>query len=52
MCGWADNGEPRCIAFGGLRVDDAVEKALIGVVGRGAVAASMAAAEQATQRRG
>ena len=51
MRSWADNGEPRCIAFGGLRVDDAVEKALIGVVGPGAVAASMAAAEQATQRR-
>jgi DNA invertase Pin-like site-specific DNA recombinase len=24
--GWADNGEPRCIAFGGLRVDDAIEE--------------------------
>ena len=22
-----DNGEPRCIAFGGLRVDDAIEGA-------------------------
>jgi len=51
MRGWADNGEPRCIAFGGLRVDDAIEKALLGIVGPGAVAASMAAAEQATQRR-
>jgi DNA invertase Pin-like site-specific DNA recombinase len=49
--GWADNGEPRCIAFGGLRVDDAIEEALLGVVGPGAVAASMAAAEQATMRR-
>jgi len=49
--GWADNGEPRCIAFGGLRVDDAIEEALLGVVGPGAVAASMAAAEQATLRR-
>jgi hypothetical protein len=46
-----DNGEPRCIAFGGLRVDDAIEDALLGVVGPGAVAASLAAAEQATQRR-
>ncbi len=49
--GWADNGEPRCIAFGGLRVDDAIEEALLGVVGPAAVAASMAAAEQATRRR-
>ena len=22
--GWLDNGEPRCIAFGGIRVDDVV----------------------------
>jgi DNA invertase Pin-like site-specific DNA recombinase len=49
--GWVDNGEPRCIAFGGLRVDDAVEEALLGVVRPGAVAASVAAAEQATERR-
>jgi DNA invertase Pin-like site-specific DNA recombinase len=49
--GWMDNGEPRCIAFGGLRVDDAIEEALFGVVGPGAVAASMAAAEQAAQLR-
>src|SRR5208282_6553027 len=48
--GWMDNGEPRCIAFGGLRVDDAIEEALFGVVGPGAVAASIAAAEQAAQR--
>jgi len=49
--GWMDNGEPRCIAFGGLRADDAIEEALLGVVGPGAVAASMAAAEQAADRR-
>jgi hypothetical protein len=24
--GWMDNGEPRCIAFGGLRVDDTIER--------------------------
>jgi DNA invertase Pin-like site-specific DNA recombinase len=49
--GWMDNGEPRCIAFGGLRVDDAIEKALLGVVGPGAVAASIAAAERAAEKR-
>ena len=27
--GWLDNGEPRCIAFGGLRVDDAIEEMLV-----------------------
>jgi hypothetical protein len=46
-----DNGEPRCIAFGGLRVDDAIEEALLGVVGPGAVAAAVAAEQEAGQRR-
>ena len=49
--GWLDNGEPRCIAFGGLRADDAIENALLGVVGPGAIAAARAAEEQASQRR-
>ena len=48
---WMDNGGPHCIAFGGLRVDDAVEGALLGVVGPGAIAAATAAAEQATRQR-
>ena len=30
---WMDHGGPSCIAFGGLRVDDAIEEALLGVVG-------------------
>jgi len=46
-----DNGEPRCIAFGGLRVDDAIEHALLGVVGPGAVAAAIAAEQEAGQRQ-
>jgi hypothetical protein len=33
-----DNGEPRCIAFGGLRVDDAIEDAILTVVSPGAIA--------------
>ena len=49
--GWMDNGEPRCIAFGGLRVDDAVEDALLAVVGPGAIAAAVAAEKEAGQRR-
>ena len=49
--GWMDNGEPRCIAFGGLRVDDAIEEALLGVVGPGAIAAAAAAEKEAGQRR-
>ena len=49
--GWMDKGEPRCIAFGGLRVDDAVEDALLAVVGPGAIAAAVAAEKEASQRR-
>src|SRR5712671_2138993 len=46
-----DNGEPRCIAFGGLRVDDAIEDALLTVVGPGAIAAAVAAEKEANQQR-
>jgi DNA invertase Pin-like site-specific DNA recombinase len=49
--GWMDNGEPRCIAFGGLRVDDAIEEALLTVVGPGAIAAAIAAEKEANHRR-
>ena len=49
--GWMDNGEPRCIAFGGLRVDDAIEDALLTVVGPGAITAAVAAEKEASQRR-
>lgn len=49
--GMLDNGEPRCIAFGGLRVDDAIEEALLSVVEPGAVAAAIEAEVQATSRR-
>jgi hypothetical protein len=49
--GWMDNGEPRCIAFGGLRVDDAIEDALLTVVGPGAVAAAVAAEKEASRHR-
>ncbi len=49
--GWLDNGEPRCIAFGGLRVDDAIEEALLAVVGPGAIEAAIAAEKEAGHRR-
>jgi hypothetical protein len=49
--GWMDNGEPRCIAFGGLRVDDAIEEALLTVVGPGAMTAAIAAETEAGQQR-
>jgi hypothetical protein len=49
--GLLDNGEPRCIAFGGLRVDDAIEAALLQVVEPGAVAAAVAAEAEVADRR-
>ena len=49
--GWLDNGEPRCIAFGGLRVDDAIQAALLEVVGPGAIDAAVQAEAEAAARR-
>ncbi len=49
--GHLDNGEPRCIAFGGLRADDAIEAALLQVVQPGAIAAAVAAEAEASSRR-
>jgi hypothetical protein len=49
--GSLDNGEPRCIAFGGLRVDDAIEEALLRVVEPAAIAAAVEAEAQAASRR-
>ncbi len=49
--GQLDHGEPRCIAFGGLRVDDAIEAALLQVVQPGALAAAAAAEAETSHRR-
>jgi DNA invertase Pin-like site-specific DNA recombinase len=49
--GRLDYGEPSCIGFGGLRVDDAVEQALFAVVRPAAVEAALAAEAQAAARR-
>ena len=49
--GLLDNGEARCIAFGGLRVDDAIEQSLLQVVSPGAINAAEAAARQAVRQR-
>src|SRR5262249_36847342 len=49
--GLLDNGEPRCIAFGGLRVDDAIEAALLQVVGPAAIAAEAEATAQREEVR-
>lgn len=39
--GWMDHAEPRCIAFGGLRADDAIEGAILSIVGPGAITAAL-----------
>ncbi len=44
-------GLPRCIAFGGVRVDEAIENALLAVVGPGAVEAAVRAEAEAANRR-
>jgi hypothetical protein len=49
--GLLDNGEPRCIAFGGLRVDDAIEQSLLRVVEPGAIEAAAEAEAQTASRR-
>jgi hypothetical protein len=49
--GWMDNGESRCIAFGGLWVDDAIEDAIFTMVSPGAIAAPVAAETDASQQR-
>lgn len=51
MRGRLDYGEPSCIAFGGLRVDDAVEVALLAVVQPAAIQAAQEAEAQASSRR-
>src|SRR5690349_15172404 len=49
--GWLDYGEPSCISFGGLRVDDAVEAALLALVRPAALRAAQAAEAQTMARR-
>ncbi|HEV3119979.1 MAG TPA: recombinase family protein, partial [Gemmataceae bacterium] len=49
--GWLDQGEPRCISFGGLPVDEALRRELLKVVQPGAVEAARLAGLQAEQTR-
>jgi len=49
--GLLDHGEPRCIAFGGSRVDEAIGEALLRVVEPKAIALAVEAEAQASQRR-
>jgi len=49
--GWLDNGEPRCIAFGGLTVDDAIAGEILRVVQPAAIAAAIQVQQHETQKR-
>jgi DNA invertase Pin-like site-specific DNA recombinase len=46
MRGFLDNGEPRCIAFGGVTVDEAIGREVLRVVQPAAIEASMLAQEE------
>lgn len=48
--GARDNGEPRCISFGGLVVDDAMAKEILRVVQPAAVEAAVVASEAAAHQ--
>ena len=49
--GWLDQGEPKCIAFGGTSVDEAVSAQLLRVVQPAAVEAAIMASEEETHQR-
>jgi hypothetical protein len=49
--GARDNGEPRCISFGGLLVDDAMAKEILRVVQPAAVDAAVVASEAAAHQQ-
>jgi len=48
--GWLDNGEPPCIGFGGLPVDEAVAGEILRVVQPGAVEAAVRASEEESRQ--
>jgi len=49
--GYLDQGEPKCIAFGGIPVDEAVGREVLRLVQPAAVQAAVLAARQASRRR-
>jgi hypothetical protein len=46
-----DNGEPRCIAFGGITVDEAISREVLRVVQPAAIEASVLAHEERARQR-
>jgi DNA invertase Pin-like site-specific DNA recombinase len=49
--GWLDNGEPRCIAFGGITVDEAIGREVLRVIQPAAIEASVLAQEERSRQR-
>ena len=49
--GWLDNGEPRCIGFGGMPVDEALAQEVLRVVQPAAVEAAILASEEAARKQ-
>jgi hypothetical protein len=49
--GALDNGEPRCISFGGLSIDAAMAKEVLRVIQPAAIDAAMVASQEAAQQR-
>jgi DNA invertase Pin-like site-specific DNA recombinase len=47
---WLDNGEPPCIGFGGLAVDEAIAQEIVRVVQPAAIEAAVLAAEEHRQQ--
>ena len=50
--GWLDNGEPRCIGFGGISVDEVISREVLRVVQPAAIEASVLASEELGRQRG
>lgn len=49
--GWLDHGEPRCIGFGGLLVDEAIGRELLRVVQPAAIGAARLAREEQARKQ-
>ena len=49
--GWLDNGEPRCIGFGGMPVDEALAQEVLRVVQPAAVEAAILASEEEARKQ-
>jgi len=49
--GWLDNGQPRCIAVGGVPLDEAIGKEVLNAVQPGALEAAVNASQQLGERQ-